>query len=250
MRHRRRSARGERGFTLSLVLMVAFVAAVLAAAAAKLWSAQTRADRERELVWVGRQYQRGVASFAGAVPPDGVSRGPQRLDELVDDRRFTPPRRHLRRLYRDPFTGRADWIEIRGADGAIVGVRSRATATPRPADGLWPDTRVFGPAKSVGDWAFVARAPRSVPDASMPAPEAVERALDAVLQGEPAASTPADPAAPAAPPPAGRAEAAPPPPPPAPPAPSAPPALPPGVVDLLRELGLDPDADGGSKRAP
>jgi type II secretory pathway pseudopilin PulG len=260
--------RRQRGFTLAFVLTVAFVGGLLAAMAAKLWSAQTQVDRERELLWAARQYQRAIVSFTLALPPDGTPRAPRTFAELTDDRRFVPPRRHLRRLYSDPFTGKADWAAIRGDDGGIVGLRSQSASRPRASDGLWPDTRVFGDAKTYADWKFVAVLPRftlsgptglGASDAPPTDPDTLLRAIESASPAEPAvdASAPGRDEGTNSPSPprddgantrsreaAARERAAR-----TPPAPPSPPEVPPGLKELLRELGLDPDA-GDSRRQP
>ena len=46
--------------------------------------------------------------------------------------------RHLRRLYRDPLTGSADWGVVKGPDGGVIGVYSQAPGKPLKQDGFPP----------------------------------------------------------------------------------------------------------------
>lgn len=114
-----------RGFTYLGLLAAVALAGVALATAGVLWSTEAKRERERELLFVGDQFRAAIASYASATPP-GSQTYPTSLEQLVDDRRWPTPRRHLRRIYRDPMTGSADWGLVRNAQGGIVGVHSTA----------------------------------------------------------------------------------------------------------------------------
>ena len=59
------------------------------------------------------------------------SRYPQSLEQLLVDKRYPMPVRHLRRLYVDPMTGAADWAVVEAPGGGVMGVYSRSEAAPR-----------------------------------------------------------------------------------------------------------------------
>lgn len=63
----------------------------------------------------------GMAAAASATGGEW----PKRLEDLLEDRRGATPRRHLRRVYDDPCTGRPDWALQRDAAGGIVALHSR-----------------------------------------------------------------------------------------------------------------------------
>ena len=117
-----------------------------------LWSTAARKERETELLFVGGEFARALASYRSAVPGETVP-GPRRLEELLEDPRFPFPRRHLRRLYRDPVTGAADWV-LERREGYIVGLRSRSAAPALKSAGLPP--WVVAPAGPLlhRDWLF------------------------------------------------------------------------------------------------
>jgi len=118
-----------RGFTYLVLL---FALALAGAALARLgpsWQQAAQRGREAELLFRGGQIRDALQRFHDSTP-GGTAALPAQLDELLTDRRGTAPRHHLRRLYTDPFTGRADWLTVRDATGGIVGVRSRSQ---RPA---------------------------------------------------------------------------------------------------------------------
>jgi type II secretory pathway pseudopilin PulG len=122
-----------RGFTyLGLLLLIAVSGAGLAALGSQ-WSHQLQRERERELRFRGGEIQAAVARYRQVSGPGLPRAWPQTLEDLLDDRRSGEPRHHLRRLYADPFTGRADWRLLSappprpGAPAlGFAGVRSRA----------------------------------------------------------------------------------------------------------------------------
>ena len=116
-----------RGFTYIAILMALALFGVGLAAAGQVWSTTVRRDKEHELMFIGSQFRRALESYARASP--GAARFPHSLDELVLDRRFPVTRRHLRKIYVDPMTGRAEWGVVR-RDGMIVAVYSLSQRRP------------------------------------------------------------------------------------------------------------------------
>ena len=102
-----------------------------------------------------REY--GSADGYRPIPPqtsvaEGQARLPMRLEDLLEDRRSGEVQRHLRRIWRDPLTGRAEWGLVREGEG-IAGVHSLSTATPVNApDGI---TRY-------DEWRFVLGQPQAL----------------------------------------------------------------------------------------
>jgi type II secretory pathway pseudopilin PulG len=143
----------QRGIAMIVVVFLAFVVAVLLAALARLWEAQSLRDRERDLLWAGRQFQVALSDYA-AVTPAEMPMAPLRLEDLLLDERVDPPLRHLRRIPVDPLTGSSNWGLVKDAQGRIAGVHSTSTAKPLEADGLWPEVRAFTGAKSYREWVF------------------------------------------------------------------------------------------------
>jgi type II secretory pathway pseudopilin PulG len=153
------SRRGSRGFTYLGILFAIVILGFALAAAGTLWSVSARRDREAQLLWTGRQIQRAIASYY-LKSPAGAIRYPQSLEDLLEDRRGPVLLRHLRQVYPDPMTGRADWDLQRLADGSIVGVRSTAQGKPIKQAGFGPEQAAFDGAQCYCDWAFVYVAPR------------------------------------------------------------------------------------------
>jgi hypothetical protein len=153
-----RSARS--GFVLIGVVFLTFVVSITLVALARLWEADAQHDKERELLWSGRQLGKALASYAMATP-EGESTLPRTLDQLLLDSRVEPPLRHLRKLPIDPMTGTFEWGTVRSADGTIMAVHSTSHMKPLAPDGFWPEERAFANAKEYSHWIFgpVARPP-------------------------------------------------------------------------------------------
>jgi type II secretory pathway pseudopilin PulG len=146
----------QRGFTYLLLIFLLAVAGAGLAALGQQWALAGQREREAELRFRGAEFGQALALWRDATPP-GQANAPQGLQELLVDTRHQPPRHHLRRLYTDPFTGRADWDLLTNPQGRIVAVasRSRQPALRRvPVLPLRQGGSESAPA--VGDWLFEA----------------------------------------------------------------------------------------------
>ena len=115
--------RSDAGFTYLGVLLAVAVLGVGLVAASEVWVTSARRQKTEELDWIGAQFTQAIGSYYESTPA-AAKAYPQSLQELLEDRRNPTPRRHLRRLYRNPFTGKADWEFVKSADGRMRGVRS------------------------------------------------------------------------------------------------------------------------------
>ena len=150
----RNNAASSAGFTyVWLLLAVAILAAGLAAGA-EIAATAMRRDKEAELLFVGDPFARAIALSRASSP--GSPQSPQKLEDLLADKRFPNTRRHLRRVYPDPLTGSADWGLVRGPGGGIVGVYSRSTARPLKTANFPKGYESFADAASYSAWRFVA----------------------------------------------------------------------------------------------
>lgn len=138
---------------LSLLLAVALLGLGLLATA-ELWTQSRQREQEAELVRTGIAVREALRRYYLQSP--GARRLPKSLDELLHDARGPVPRRHLRRLPRDPFGGQ-DLLLLRDAQGGIIGVHSASTRSPLRRQG-WPEAA--GPldprAGSYRQWLFIA----------------------------------------------------------------------------------------------
>jgi type II secretory pathway pseudopilin PulG len=180
--HRGRATRAA-GFTYVGVLIAIALAGLALAGTGRVWSTVAQREREAELLFVGDQYRRAIASYFDASP--GAKEYPRSLAELLEDRRQPITRRHLRRLYADPMAPEAPWGLVRIGD-RIQGVYSSSTAVPIKRAGFGPNDAAFASAASYRDWRFVAQPAGSArPDQAAPAASAVEGAEFPGLGGAP-----------------------------------------------------------------
>ncbi|SHH14027.1 type II secretion system protein [Massilia sp. CF038] len=120
----------QQGFTyLGLIILLAILGLV-GAAGLKMGTLFERAAAEEELLEIGAQFSEALRSYAAATP-QGQPKQPPTLQDLLRDPRFPNPRRHLRKIFVDPITGKAEWGIIYLHDKVgIVGVYSLSDRRP------------------------------------------------------------------------------------------------------------------------
>jgi type II secretory pathway pseudopilin PulG len=143
---------GEAGYAYLFMLAFMGIAGLGLSALAQVWSTASQRDREAELLFAGGQFRAAIASYYEQSP--GAKQYPRSLDELLEDKRFPVPKRHLRRIYLDPMTGRRDWGEIR-YDQWIIGVHSLSQARPFKTALFALDDAAFVGMERYTDWRFV-----------------------------------------------------------------------------------------------
>jgi len=118
-----------RGFTyLAVLFSVAIMSAVLAATGV-FWHQSRQREKEQELLFVGNQFRHAIASYYQRTPGT-LKRYPQQLEDLLLDTRYLSLQRHLRKIYRDPMTGKTEWGLINAPEGGIMGVHSLSQEAP------------------------------------------------------------------------------------------------------------------------
>lgn len=152
----RPSLRQTHGFTYLGLLIIIAIISLSATAAVQLGAIVQRRQAEDQLLFIGLQYKRAIRSYFESAPPGAAATPPARLEDLVRDPRFPQAKRHIRRLYEDPMTGKNDWVLIRSTDGqGILGVHSRSKETPIRIDNFPDEFFHFKGKKRYADWVFV-----------------------------------------------------------------------------------------------
>ena len=142
----------QSGFTYLFVLMLVAFLGLGLAAAGQVWHTEAQRAREADLLFIGNQYRRAIQSYYEF--DKNAPRLPQHIEDLLEDNR-QPEVRHLRRAWRDPFTGDAfELIPAPGGTG-FIGVASRSTATPFKKAGFDPRDSAFADAATYAEWHFV-----------------------------------------------------------------------------------------------
>ena len=112
--------RNQRGLTLVELIVAFTIMLILSSMAVPLARAKVRAERERELRFALDDIRRAIDKYkdyadANAFGPikQGTNGYPESLDILVDGQKLAGAKdqkmRFLRRIPRDPFTGKTEW---------------------------------------------------------------------------------------------------------------------------------------------
>lgn len=142
------------GFTyLWLLLLVAFMGVGLTVAA-EIDSTSARRDREKELLAIGRQFQSAIGRYYEVQAAGGRKEYPASLDDLLQDKRVPGIRRHLRKVFVDPMSGKAEWGLVL-VGGRIAGVHSLSEATPIKQDNFAPEQAGLRGKQKYSEWLFV-----------------------------------------------------------------------------------------------
>lgn len=143
----------QQGFTyLALLITVAVGGAVLASVGELTSHAQQR-EKEAELLFAGHQYRQAITAYYERAP-GGAKRYPQKLEDMLEDKRHPMPQRYLRKLYPDPVTGKTEWGLMEAPGGGIMGVYSLAEAPPAKTGGFSKPDESFADALRYADWKF------------------------------------------------------------------------------------------------
>lgn len=203
------------GFTyLSLIILLAIIGLVTASAL-KLGSVIQRSRAESELLDIGAAFSDALKSYADATP-SGQPPQPPSLKELLKDPRFPGTRRHLRKIFVDPMTGKAEWgIQYLGDKVGVLAVYSLSDAKPVKVGNFPSRFTGFEGKNHISEWKFSMTLAGAAPsEMTGPAPR--------VTAPVPGLQQPSPPPSPAAPPPPVEAPVSPPQEPEAPPTPDEP----------------------------
>ncbi|MFZ4536459.1 type II secretion system protein [Propionivibrio sp.] len=145
----------EAGFTYLGLLILVAILALATSATLTLGSIVQRREAEQRLLDVGAAYRQAIASYVRTSSPAGPRRYPQSLAELLKDPRYPGVRRHLRQLYPDPITGKAEWGLVLAPGGGIMGIHSLSNARPIKIGEFEAENQLFEGKSSYSEWVFV-----------------------------------------------------------------------------------------------
>jgi type II secretory pathway pseudopilin PulG len=168
--------RRQRGFTyLGLIILVAILGLV-GAAGLKMGALLQRQAAEQELLDIGAQFSDALYSYAAATPP-GQPQQPPSLAALLRDPRAPQVRRHLRKLFVDPLTGRAEWgLLYQPGSNGIIGVHSLSKAAPLKVGNFEARFAGFEGKSHMSEWQFMMTAQSAPAPTPAPAGDAVDAA--------------------------------------------------------------------------
>jgi type II secretory pathway pseudopilin PulG len=140
----------QAGFAYIWTLMMVAFMGVGTVIASELYATSVRRDKERELLFIGHEFRAAIERYRNS----GAQGYPPTLQDLLKDPRFASPKRHLRRLYADPMTGKAEWGTVM-VQGRIVGVYSLSAQKPVKQDNFEENDVGFRGKQKYADWKFV-----------------------------------------------------------------------------------------------
>jgi type II secretory pathway pseudopilin PulG len=147
------TARRLAGFSYIGVMVTLVIAAIGMQGAAVMWQQQTQRANEALLLEVGEAYRLAIGRYYESTPQP-VKQYPMTLNELVEDKRFPVLKRHLRKLYTDPFFARQGMTVV-FRNGRIVGVHSQSLLQPIRSAGYQEFESGFNGAKYYREWQFI-----------------------------------------------------------------------------------------------
>ncbi|MET0322745.1 MAG: type II secretion system protein [Duganella sp.] len=152
-------ARHAAGFTYVSVIIVVAIIALVAAASLKLGATVQRSRAEQQLLVIGAAFSDALQSYADATPAGQLAQ-PASLKDLLRDPRFPTPRRHLRKIFVDPMTGKAEWgIVYLGEKTGVMAVYSLSDARPVKIGNFPARFQNLAGKQKISEWRFVAAGP-------------------------------------------------------------------------------------------
>ena len=140
------------GFTYIGLLIFIAITGIGLSAAGITWLYQVRAEKEKQLLFVGAEFRDAINSYYASTP-DAAKVYPASLNDLLLDNRMPNIKRHLRKIYLDPMTGKADWGFVT-QQGRIVGIYSHSSLVPYKRKGFNVKEAKFAVAKNYQEWIF------------------------------------------------------------------------------------------------
>lgn len=147
-------AHRQQGFSYLIAMFLVAALALVSVRALENTMTAERREKERDLLMVGHAYRDAIGNYY-LNSPGTAKVYPPELAALLLDERTTRLRRPLRKLYRDPITGNADWGVVRTDEGTVKGVYSLSTLKPYKSDGFPVELSGRANASQYRDWQFV-----------------------------------------------------------------------------------------------
>jgi len=150
-------------------MTILFIVAIMGGGLAlvgEVWHTAAAREKEAELLYVGNQYRKAIERYY----LNGPRLYPRNLSDLLKDPRKPDTVRYLRRLYRDPVTGKDEWGILKAPDGGILGVYSQSNAAPFKQEGFRQRDQTFKGAPTYQEWRFLYEPPVAAAAKPLPAP--------------------------------------------------------------------------------
>lgn len=154
------------GFTYIAVMMLVVVIGIALSMTGRYLSTVARREKEEELLFRGDQIRKGIELYYKwtAQKYGGQGLYPENLEELLKYKYSMTTKRSLRKIYKDPITGKADWVIFTDpASKRMMGVRSASNDEPLKVSNFPFIYSDFEGKAKYSDWVFVYRAQLQAP---------------------------------------------------------------------------------------
>jgi type II secretory pathway pseudopilin PulG len=141
------------GFTYIGLMIIVAVSGIALAGVGIMWSQDQQREHEKELLFVGEQFRQAIGSYYENAP-DNIKQYPNKIEDLLLDKRFPAIKRHIRQIYMDPITNSTNWgLELQ--ESKIIGVYSLSELKPIKKKGFPPLYEKFADFSKYSDWKFI-----------------------------------------------------------------------------------------------
>jgi len=141
----------SKGFTLIGLAVIIAIMGIVLMTVSRVYSTVVKRDVEEELLFRGDEIKDAIDSYfkiGNTYPRD--------FEELLKDQRGVNPKRHLRKLYKDPVT-KEEWDKIIDKAGRIIGVRSKSEKEPLKKAGFTDEYKSFEGKTKYSEWEFISK---------------------------------------------------------------------------------------------
>lgn len=149
--------KSQKGVAYLWMLFLVFLLGLGLGKTLEVYSTVVQRNKEAELLYVGRLYTEAIRQYYTS-SPGSVKKYPEKLEDLLKDRRHLATRRYIRKLYDDPVTGAA-FSPLFSPEGGIWGVASASSKRPLKRAGFSSPFETFAAAERYADWRFIVNAP-------------------------------------------------------------------------------------------
>lgn len=134
------------------------IAGLLLSVTSEVSSHSRQREKEKELLYVGDQFREAIALYYQRTP-GAVKRYPEKLEDLLEDKRYLSMQRYLRKIHTDPMTGKPQWGTIAAPGGGIMGVHSLSGQTPIKLSNFDARDGTLTGGQRYSDWRFLYEPP-------------------------------------------------------------------------------------------
>ena len=147
----------QAGFTYMAVLVLVMIMGIMMSVSAQVWSTVMQREREQELLFRGTQIRDAIERWNNPLPGQPPAMRLNSLKDLLKDPRTAGTIRYLRRIYKDPITGKDFAVSPPDPIRGIIGVASTSKKEPMKQDNFPDIYKDFTGKKHYSDWQFVCR---------------------------------------------------------------------------------------------